>query len=358
MAHPTTPPPSTEPAPPAKSAKPVKFRRSFSERNLVAIAIIGLFLIAIAFTAALRMSSLPLVGAGPIHQAIFAESGGLRPGNEVRVAGVRVGEVKSVQLHGRDVVVKFQAKGVTLPDQTTAAVKVKTMLGQKFLAIDPLGSGTLDGPIPVDRTTTPYDVNAAFSDLTTNVAEINTDTLEASFRAIADVFRETPESVQHMIQGLSDLSRTISSRDEELAGLFEETSTLSATLAGRNEQIAALINDGSALLSELQARRDAVHAMVTGSAELGAQVRGLVDDNNKRLAPALAKLDRVSAILKRNQANLDKALERLGPYYRLLGAATGNGPWVDAYLCGLFDEDNNPILSNTVIRNCYPGGVR
>ncbi len=99
-----------------------------------------------------------------------------------------------------------------------------------------------------------------------------------------------------------------------------------------------------------------MHTLLTGTANLGTQLHGLVDDNDKTLAPALAKLDGVTEILNRNQANLDKALTQLGPYYRVLGAATGNGRWVDAYLCGLFDKDKNPVLDNDVVRNCYPPG--
>lgn len=335
-----------------------RFRRAFSERNRVLIALVGLLLMGVAFVAALRMSSLPYIGDGAVREAVFAEAGGLGPGDEVRVAGVRVGEVVEVVLDGRQVRVRFRAKDVHLPDRTSAAIKVKTMLGQKYLALDPLGSGSLTGAIPLSRTTTPYDVNAAFSDLTTNVERIDTVQLEQSFQALSDTFRDTPESVQQMVGGLTALSRTISSRDAELAELLAATEDVSGTLASRNTEIASLITDGSDLLGELQRRRTAVRAMLRGSAELGVQLRGLARENRKALAPALRKLDRVSAILNRNQANLDKSLELLAPYYRVLVSATGNGRWVDAYLCGLFDDNGAPVMENDVVRNCHPGGAR
>lgn len=334
-----------------------RFPRAFAEGNRVVLALVGLLVIGVAFVAAMNMSGLPIIGDGRTYQAVFTEAGGLRPGNEVRVAGVRVGEVTDVRLDGDRVVVSFQAKGVDLHDETAAAIKVKTMLGQKFVALDPRGSGSLDGPIPLARTTTPYDVNAAFSDLASNVGEIDTAQLEESFDALADAFADTPESVRQMVAGLTDLSRTISSRDSELDELLEATDGVTGTLAGRNAELAALINDGSDLLGELQRRRKAVHALFVGISDLGEQVRGLVDDNDKTLAPALERLDRVSAILNDNQENLDQALAKLGPYYRMLGAATGNGRWVDAYLCGLFDQNNDPVLDNDVVRNCYPGGA-
>ncbi len=335
-----------------------RFPRAFAERNRVVLAVVGLVVMGVLFYGAMRMSALPILGDGKTYSAIFTEAGGLKPGNEVRVAGVRVGEVTDVRLDGQQVVVSFQAKGVDLYAETTAAIKVKTMLGQKFVALDPLGSGSLDGPIPLERTTTPYDVNAAMSDLATTTNEIDMAQLEESFDALATAFEDTPESVQRMVAGLTDLSRTISSRDSELGELLEATEDVTGTLAGRNTEIAALITDGSALLGELQKRRDAVRALFVGTADLGKQLSGLVEENDKTLAPALDKLDRVTQILNRNQKNLDKALGKLGPYYRVLGAATGNGRWVDAYLCGLFDAAGDPELENDVVRNCNPRGAK
>ncbi|WP_244931817.1 MCE family protein [Nocardioides sp. W7] len=335
-----------------------RFPRAFAERNRVVIAVVGLTVLGLLFFGAMRITSLPILGDGQVHEAIFTEGGGLRAGDEVRVAGVRVGEVTDVRLDGARVRVSFQAKDVDLPAETTASIEVKSMLGQKFLAVDPLGTGTLSGAIPLERTTTPYDVNAAVSDLSSTFNEIDTAKLEESFDTLATAFENTPESVQKMVGGLTELSRTISSRDTELAGLLEATEGVSGTLAARNSELAALFTDGSELLGELQKRREAVHAMWTGTRDLGVQVRGLVADNDETLAPALEKLDRVSAILNRNQQNLDDALSKLGPYYRVLASATGNGRWVDSYLCGLFDENGDPVLENDVIRDCAPGGAR
>ncbi|MFD1859242.1 MCE family protein [Aeromicrobium camelliae] len=334
------------------------FPKAFAERNKVLIAVIGLLAMTLVFLATFNAQALPIVGGGKVYTAQFAEAGGLKPGNEVRVAGVKVGEVTDIGLDGTVVEVKFRAKGVDMGDQTRAAIKVKTMLGQKFLSLDPLGTEELDGPIPVSRTTTPYDVNAAFSDLSDTIGEIDTEQMEESFTALADAFRDTPESVQGMVQGLTDLSRTISSRDAELAELFAATAEVSGTLKDRNAEFERLINDGSALLTELENRRETVRAMLQGTARLGTELQGLVRDNEAQLRPALAKLDQVAAILQRNQDNLEEALKLLGPYYRGLASATGNGRWVDSYICGLFDENAAPVLDNDIARNCNPGGGR
>ena len=67
-------------------------------------------------------------------------------------------------------------------------------------------------------------------------------------------------------------------------------------------------------------------------------------------------LKQVTEILVANKGNLNKALQLIGPYYTMLNDAAGNGHWVDAYICGLFDSNDDPILSSTVVRDCAPGG--
>lgn len=335
-----------------------KYPKAFAERNKIAIAVTGLIAMVAVFLVAFKSDALPVIGGGSVHTAHFAESGGLREGDDVLVAGVEVGKVTDVSLDGATVIVRFRSEGVQLTEQTTAEVKIKTLLGQKYLALNPVGSEPLDGPIPKKHTVLPYDVNAALSDLSTTVEKIDTGQLEESLNVLTETFSDTPESVRKMLRGLTDLSRTISSRDTELKNLFEGLRELSGTVSNRNDEFSAIIQDASKLLDELERRRDAVKQMLEGTARLGKQVRGLVRDNEEQLKPALERLDRVAEILQRNQKHLEAAIEKLGPYYRVLASATGNGRWVDAYVCGLFNKKGAPLLKNDVKRNCDPGGGR
>jgi phospholipid/cholesterol/gamma-HCH transport system substrate-binding protein len=335
-----------------------RYPTSFAERNKVVIAIIGLLVLALAFFVTFEADALPVIGGGKIEKAYFAEAGGLKTGNEVRVAGVKVGKVTDIDLVGDRVLVSFRVKGVKLGDQTSAAVDVKTLLGRKYLALDPAGTKPLSGPIPVSRTTTPYDVNAALSDLSTDLGQIDTGQLEKSLDTLTQAFQDTPAAVRSMVSGLTALSKTISSRDTQLAQLFQKTTSVSKTIATRDDELAKIVDDGNALMSELATRRQAVQEMLQGTAKLGTEVEGLIKDNQAQLTPALQKLDKVSEILQQNQDNLDSAVKKLGPYYRLLTSAMGNGRWVDAYVCGLFDDQDAPVLDNDVVRNCHPGGAK
>ncbi|MBM7773527.1 phospholipid/cholesterol/gamma-HCH transport system substrate-binding protein [Actinokineospora baliensis] len=311
--------------------------KPFQERDPVRMGLVGALTMALVALLVFGWDHLPALG-GTTYTAQFREAAGLKPDDEVRVAGVKVGAVTKVELTGTHVTVTFRAKDVWLGDQTVAAIKIKTLLGQKNLALDPLGTEELDPdtPIPLERTLTAYDVNDAFADLAKTTGEIDTDQLAESFRTLSRTFSATtPDDVRTALDGLSRLSRTIAGRDQELKRLLASTKGISKTLADRGDQFQALINDGDTLLAEFARRRDAISALLTGTRDLSKQLSGLVADNQQQLAPALRQLERVTEVLRRNQDNLDRSLRLAGPFYRLVGNAVGNGHWIDSYICGL-----------------------
>ncbi|RZS29436.1 phospholipid/cholesterol/gamma-HCH transport system substrate-binding protein [Herbihabitans rhizosphaerae] len=312
-------------------------KKPFSERNPVKVGVIGALLMVLVGALTFYWEDLPLIG-GSRYVAEFKEAAGLKPGDEVRVAGVKVGEVTSVELAGDHVDVHFRAKGVWLGDQTFAAIKIKTLLGQKNLVLDPLGDKELDDdtPIPRQRTITPYDVNDAFSDLAKTAGSIDTKQLAESLRVVSQTFSaSTPETVRQTMEGLSALSKTISVRDQELRGLLANTGKFSKLIADRTGEFESLIKDGGTLLSELSRRREAIAALLTGTRDMSKQLAGLVADNQAQIGPALAQLERVTTVLQRNQSKLDESLRLAGPFYRVVGSAVGNGRWIDNYICGL-----------------------
>ncbi|WP_237554666.1 MULTISPECIES: MCE family protein [unclassified Streptomyces] len=327
---------------PARRGRPLF--RPLRDRNQVVVGAVGLLVLALVGLAAYNADALPLIGGGRTYTADFTEAAGLRSGNEVRVAGVKVGKVTGVGLDGGKVKVTFQVDHTWIGDASTAAIGIKTLLGEKYLALDPLGSRAQDPAqrIPSSRTTSPYDVTQAFNGLGRTFGAIDTQQLAAGFQAISDTFKDTPSSVRSAATGLSSLSRTISSRDAQLADLLSGSRQLTKTLSDQNGRFQTLISDGNLLLGEIQSRRDAIHALLTGTQDLGVQLTGLVADNNRQLAPTLDALDRVTTVLLANQSSLDKALALVGPYYRLVGNALGNGRWFDSYLCGLVPKSYLP----------------
>jgi phospholipid/cholesterol/gamma-HCH transport system substrate-binding protein len=314
----------------------------FRERNPVIIGAVGLGVIAAMLLLAFNIESLPFL-AGRKHAAALSEAGGLKSGDDVRIAGVKVGKVTSVDLERRHVRVEFRVgKDTALGSRTSAAVRIKTILGQKFLALDPAGGGELSRQIPLSRTTPAYDVVDAFSDLAVNTERTDTQQLATALDTVADTFRDSPEEVRAAVDGLGRLSRTIASRDAQLRTLLEHANGVTGVLSARNAEIVKLLGDGDLLLQELRKRRADIHTLLVSTATLADQLTGLVRDNREAIRPALQNLKNVLAVLQANQANLDRGIELLAPFVRVFANTIGNGRWFDTYIHNLVPVPGGP----------------
>lgn len=306
----------------------------FREQNKTAIGAVGI----LAILALLAGSfSIDKIIGGEEYKAEFTEAAGLAPNDEVRVAGVKVGKVLTVDLAGDRVQVQFRVKDAEMGNRTRADIRIKTVLGRKFLSLSPDGDGTLEpgSVIPLSRTSSPFDITDAFGDLSTTVEEIDDEQLAQSFTVLADTFRDTPAEVRVSLEGLSRLSRTIASRDQQLGALLERTRGVSQVLAERDQDLTAFLADSSLVLQEVQRRRDAISRLLDTTIQLSEQLVALVRENRAELQPALERLRGVVQVLRKNQDNLDQSLVRLAPFVRVFADNLGNGRWFDVLIQNL-----------------------
>ncbi|MFE7198659.1 MCE family protein [Pseudonocardia alni] len=321
--------------------------RFLLEGNRIPTALIGLTVIVAFILGAFFVDELPVIGSGPSYRAEFSEAAGLRDDDEVRVAGVSVGRVESIELAGDRVRVGFTADEAWVGDASSASIEIKDLLGQKYLSVEPAGSAALapGATIPLERTRSPYDVTQALEGLSDTVGELDTAQLAEGMRVVADTFADSPEEVRGALDGLSRLSRTISSRDAEIASLLDGANTVSGVLADRDETFARLLSDGELLLAELSRRQEAIDSFLAGARRMSAQFTGLVEDNREQIGPALAELERITTILQRNRDNLALGIERLAPVIRVGANIIGNGRWFEAYFCNIAPPSVGPINS-------------
>jgi phospholipid/cholesterol/gamma-HCH transport system substrate-binding protein len=317
--------------------------KPFRERNPVAIGAAGLAVLVAVVLAALQLDNIPFFGTGNGYRAAFRDASGLVPDNEVRVAGVKVGKVTAVELangsSGPYVRVRFRVddRGIRLGNDTRAAIRIKTVLGQKYLGLEPAGTSTLPvgAEIPLSRTASPFDVLEAVTGLADTLDQIDSTQLAQAFTVLSQAFADTPASVQTSLTGLSRLSQTIASRDAELRDLLSHARGVTKVLADRDEEFRKLVTDGNLLLDEVSRRRDAIHQLLVSTNQLANELSGLVSDNRTKLEPALRQLRDVVALLQRNKTNLEQAIAKMGPFVNAFANVVGNGRWFDSYLAGL-----------------------
>jgi len=328
---------------------PLSTLKPFRERNPVIVGAVSLAVIAAILVAASQVTRLPLIGGGPTYAAEFTEVGGLKKGDDVRLAGVKIGEVSDLQLRGDKVRVVFRVKKDRdrLGTQTGASVRIKSLLGRMYVRLEPDGPGTLEkgAVIPVSRTRAPYDIVQAFSGLTETTQKIDNDQLAQALRTIDDVATKTPEEFREAVTSVKALSNSLASRDAEIKTLLENIDGISTVLADRNTEFARLFEDGAVLFDALTERRDAIHAVLVGVTEMSQEIDTLVTSTRADLKPALDRLAGVVAVLRKNEANINQAIEQLPAYYAMVANNSSNGPWLDAYvynLLSIFGIPNTP----------------
>lgn len=320
-------------------------KTSFQEKNPIPIAIGGLLLIVLVTVGSFNLDKLPIPGLGGqrTYKAAFSQAAGIATENEVRVAGVRVGSVTGVKLDlpNKQVLVTFEVKDVDLGDQTKAAIKLKTLLGTKYLELTPAGTGELpEGAlIPVARTTVPFQIYEAFNELSETVDDVDTKKLAEALDVLSDTFRDTKGNARSALTGLSALSKTIASRDAQLRELLDSTKTVTAALAARDSELTKLIGDADLVMQVIIARRQAISALLDDTSRLSRVLTDLVRDNRAVVDPLLHNLHNVVGVLKDNLGSLDKSLAALGPFARYATNAVGNGTWLDVYSENLVISD-------------------
>jgi phospholipid/cholesterol/gamma-HCH transport system substrate-binding protein len=309
--------------------------KPFQQRNPVTIGAISLAVIAAMMVIAFKADDLPVIGGGDTYHAHFSEAGGLKPNDEVRIAGVRVGKVDAIELKGDEVKVSFKVDTDSrFGNETGAQIRVKTILGSMYVALTPAGEGQLEkeSTIPVERTASPFNVVDVFEGLAERSGKIKVNQLSEALDTMATLTRNTPEEFQSALRGVSALSRNVAEKDAELAELLGNLQKVSRVLGDRKDDIITLMRDSDVLFRALVARREAVHNLLVSTSQLSKQLTALVRETRADLKPALDNLEGVVKLLNNNRENLDQSLRLMAPFYRVFANTLGNGPWFDTII--------------------------
>lgn len=307
----------------------------YRANNLVRAGVLGVVLAILVIAVGLQPERLTSYATSLQYKARFAEAGGIAVGNDVTLAGIKVGAVTDVSLDNGDALVGFTVGSkYPLGAETFARIKTGTLLGERVLTLESAGSGKLNRSqeIPVSRTSSPYSLSDAVGELTSNTAGTDTAQLNQSLDTLSTTIDQIAPQLGPTFDGLSRLSRSLNSRDEALAGLLKTASDVTGILSERSQQVNSLILNANDLLAVLVERRQAVVDLLANTSAVSKQLIGLVADNEKELAPTLDRLNRVNEVLVRNRDNLAKAIPGAAKYQTTLSEAVSSGFYYTAYV--------------------------
>lgn len=325
--------------------------KPLKEYNPMWLGIVSTLVIAGLVLGATAVGSLGL--GDKRYEAEFAHTGGLRPGDDVRVAGMSVGEVTGTRLEGGKVVVSLRTnRDVELGAASRASIKLATLLGGRYVNLMPLGEGELEGSrIGLGNTEVPFDLQKVIEEGGSAVQALDGKKLRESLRVMTDTFRDTPESFGRTLHGLSRLSEVITKREGQIGRLLEGADAVAGMVNNNRTRLFALMSQSDAVLQQIVRQRDLIRDLLGDAKELLGQLEAMLAENRPQIEPLLQNLAGFTDILNRNQRALDRGIELLGPTSRYVANAFGNGPYGDMYLPYAIFPDN-ALCRTGVVRGC------
>lgn len=292
-----------------------------------ALAVVG-----VVIAAALLVK---LVGFGYTrYTAEFAQAAALAPGNPVVIAGIEVGRVTSMRLAGDHVEAGLSVRNdIPMGKDTRATIQVMTILGSRYLKLDPDGPGSIPGKrITLAHTAVPYDLQSLLEDATTTFDEVDSDQFGQSLAVLGQQLQGLPPIIPQAMANLHTLAKITADRRDQLGTLLASTQRVANTLHNQQTHLGNLVDQGQDFLGELVARQNTFHAMLAALTNLTSNLNNVVVKDRTMLDDMLANLRALSDMVGQHDDMLRSLIQSAPPPLRGLTNATGYGPAVEFYV--------------------------
>ncbi|MDT7711277.1 MAG: phospholipid/cholesterol/gamma-HCH transport system substrate-binding protein [Pseudonocardiales bacterium] len=275
------------------------------------------------------------------YVAEFTDVSQLKPGQDVRAAGVAVGRVASVSLNPDHTarVVFSTATNVPMTAGTQVAVKYKNLIGDRYLSLtegpgaaEPLAPGAI---IPLANTHPALDLDEltnGFAPLLQGLAPDQFNQLSSSLIA---VLQGEGGSIQDLLGSIGSLTGTLADRDEAIGQLIDNLNTVLGTLRSNGQQLQSLVDNLQTLVSGLAADRTRIGRSIQGIDDLTGSISDLLQDARPDIAGTVYQVNRLSTVLNADRPTLENDLSNLPGYYQVLGRVGAYSSAFQFYVCGV-----------------------
>lgn len=308
-------------------------------------------LLAIAVIVAVVGPARNLFGGHWDYSADLPDAAGIRPDDDVRVAGIDVGTVRSIEARGDRVHVDFRLdRDVPLTVDTRTEVKLATLLGKRYLNLTP-GKGTQlaeGGNVALAHAYGSYTLERFWIEHGGDVGQFDMDALSKAVDVLARDLSGSTSANRDALDGLTDLSEITQRRDAQLARLLAATRSVTDEAVAQRAQLVHLMTRGDKVFRMVESRKEAIDALLRDSRALVIQLTDLAKRNQVPMTSALRDLRVVLGTLVQHRDDLAATLKRADPAMRLYVNSAGDGPWLgvnapyvifpDSYWCTVLKD--------------------
>jgi len=273
------------------------------------------------------------------YQAEFVDATGVVKGDDVRIAGVKVGSVDDIKVVDRNrALVTFTVEeGTELNESTHAAIRYRNLVGQRYVSLtQEVGDAeALDegDKIPVERTSPALDLTVLFNGFKPLFQALSPDDINKLSYEIVQVFQGEGGTLENLLGHTASITQTLADRDQVIGDLIDNLDYVLDHVADRDDQLSNLITSFRTLVSGLKDDRQAILASLDGISDLSVQTADLVKGIRPSFVEDVKQLRRVAGNVDRNKAELDRALQVLPIKLEKVGRTAIYGSWFNFYLC-------------------------
>lgn len=273
------------------------------------------------------------------YRAEFVDATGVVKGDEIRIAGVKVGTVKDVDVVDRTrALVTFDvAAGSTVSGSTTASIRYRNLVGQRYISLaDEVGdTRPLDegATIPVDRTKPALDLTVLFNGFKPLFQALSPSDINQLSYEIVQVFQGEGGTLESLLGHTASVTSTLAERDEVISSLITNLNDVLDHLGDRDDQLSQLIVNFRSLVGGLKDDRQAILSSLDQISDLSRETAGLVTGLREPFVEDVKQLRRLATNIDRNKGELDRALQVLPIKLEKVGRTAIYGSWFNFYLC-------------------------
>jgi phospholipid/cholesterol/gamma-HCH transport system substrate-binding protein len=295
------------------------------------------------------------------YKARFTDATLLLPNDDVRIAGVRVGQVKDVRIvDKRQAEVEFEVDaGRTLPAGVTAQIKFRNLVGQRYVSLgegDDTSGRTLPpgGTIPLERTTPALDLTELFNGFKPLFTALNPDDVNKLSYEVIQVLQGEGGTIESLLSHTASLATTIADKDKVIGEVIDNLNSVLDTVNAHTPQLSDLIVKLQQLVSGLAADRKPIGDAIESLGNLAQTTSGLLGEVREPLKNDIGALGNLTQQLNKNEPELEHFIQFLPTKVSTLTRTADYGSWFNFYACEFSGSVSLPPLINDVALPLLP----
>jgi len=281
------------------------------------------------------------VGSTSDYTARFADATGLNAGDDVRMSGVRIGQINSIGLVGNKWAdVHFEVEAARrLPAGVTATIKYRNLIGQRYISLAIGGGGDPNAilrpgdTIPLTRTAPALNLTLLFNGFKPLFQALNPEDVNKLAGELIQVLQGEGGTIDSVLGHTASLTSAIAGRDQVIGQVIDNLNNVLGTVNARTTELSGLIDTVQQLSTGLAEQRQPIGDAITALGELTDSTAGLLSSARPALKDDIAALGQLSANLAQNGDTVDKFLRTLPGKVDAINRVASYGGWFNYFLC-------------------------